>query len=160
MRRAMCQAKVWAVMVVCGLVATGLSGCKKPGLQVNFVEGVVLLDGSPVADATVEFAPLTPGGLTAIGRSDASGRFRLTTTRGGAPNGGAVAGDYTVLFKKADYDLKGTGKTRADDMDGVPLIYEIPKRYGAPETSGLKATVKQGRNNGPDFKFELSSAKP
>ena len=92
--------------------------------------------------------------------SDASGRFRLTTTRGGTPNGGAVAGDYTVLFKKADYDLKGTGKTRADDMDGVPLIYEIPKRYGAPETSRLKATVKQGTNNGPDFKFELSSAKP
>jgi hypothetical protein len=155
----MALTKARILLVLCGLVAAGLSGCKKPGLQVNFVEGFVLLDGSPVADATVEIAPLTPGGLTAIGRSDASGRFRLTTTRGGSPNGGAVAGDYTVLFKKADYDLKGTGKTRADDMDGVPLIYEIPKRYGDPQTSGLKVTVKQGRNDGPDFKFELTSAK-
>jgi len=147
------------LLVLGGLVATGLSGCKKPGLQVNFVEGVVLLDGSPVANATVEFAPLTADGLTAIGRSDAEGRYRLTSTRGGPPNGGAVAGDYTVLFKKADYDLKGTGKTRADDMDGVPLIYEIPKRYGDLTASGLKATVKPGRNDGPDFRFELTTAK-
>jgi hypothetical protein len=155
----MAWTKAWILLVLGGLVAAGLPGCKKSGLQVNFVEGFVLLDGNPVADASVEFAPLTPGGLTAIGRSDASGRFRLTTTRGGAPNGGAVAGDYTLLFKKADYDLKGTGKTRNDDMDGVPLVYEIPKRYGDPQTSGLKVTVKQGRNVGPDFKFELSSAK-
>ena len=147
------------LLVLGGLVATGLSGCKKPGLQVNFVEGVVLLDGSPVANATVEFAPLTADGLTAIGRSDAEGRFRLTSTRGGPPKGGAVTGDYTVLFKKADYDLKGTGKTRADDMDGVPLIYEIPKRYGDLTASGLKATVKPGRNDGPDFRFELTTAK-
>jgi len=154
----MAGTKAWILLVLGGLVATGLSGCKKPGLQVNFVEGVVLLDGSPVADATVEFAPLTPAELTAIGRSDASGRFRLTTTRGGSPNGGAVAGDYTVLFKKSDYDLKGTGKTRADDMDGVPLIYEIPKRYGDLKTSDLKATVKPGRNDGPEFRFELTSA--
>jgi hypothetical protein len=147
------------LLVLGGLVATGLSGCKKPGLQVNFVEGVVLLDGSPVANATVEFAPLTADGLTAIGRSDAEGRFRLTSTRGGPPNGGAVAGDYTVLLKKADYDLKGTGKTRADDMDGVPLIYEIPKRYGDLKTSDIKVTVKPGRNDGPEFRFELTSTK-
>lgn len=135
------------------------SGCGKPGLQVNPVEGVVLLDGKPVAGATVEFAPVSPGALTAIGRSDGEGRFKLTSTRGGPPNGGAVTGDYDVLFKKAEYDLKGTGKTPADDMDGVPLVYEVPQRYGDLKTSGLKATVKQGRNDGPDFRFELTSTK-
>lgn len=155
----MIRTKAWILLIVGGIAAAGLSGCRKPGLQVNLVEGVVLLDGNPVADATVEFAPRTAGTLTAIGRSDANGRFRLTTTRGGPPNGGAVAGEYDVVFKKADYDLKGTGKTRVDDMDGVPLVYEIPKRYGDPQTSGITVTVKQGRNNGPDFTFELTSAK-
>jgi hypothetical protein len=153
------RTNAWALLAVGGLVAIGLTGCQKQGLKVHPVEGVVLLDGTPVVAATVEFAPLSADGLTAIGRSDAEGRFRLTSTRGGPPNGGAVAGDYTVLFKKADYDLKGTGKTRADDLDGVPLIYEIPKRYGDLETSGLKATVKPGRNDGPDFRFELTSTK-
>jgi len=153
------RTNVWALLTFGGLVAIGLSGCQKPGLKVHPVEGVVLLDGKPVADATVEFAPVSAGALTAIGRSDAQGRFRLTSTRGGPPKGGAVAGDYTVLFKKADYDLKGTGKTRADDLDGVPLIYEIPKRYGDLEASGLKATVKPGRNDGPEFRFELTTAK-
>jgi hypothetical protein len=153
------RTNAWALLAVGGLVAIGLSGCQKPGLKVHPVEGVVLLDGTPVSDATVEFAPVSAEAFTAYGRSDAEGRFRVTSTRGGPPNGGAVAGDYTVLFKKADYDLKGTGKTRADDLDGVPLIYEIPKRYGDLETSGLKATVKPGRNDGPDFRFELTSTK-
>jgi len=155
----MARTNGWALLAAGGLIAIGLTGCQKPGLKVHPVEGFVLLDGTPVVGATVEFAPLTADGLTAIGRSDAEGRFRLTSTRGGPPNGGAVAGDYTVLLKKADYDLKGTGKTRADDMDGVPLIYEIPKRYGDLTASGLKATVKPGRNDGPEFRFELTTAK-
>jgi len=154
----MARTSVCILWVAGVLAAIGLPGCKKPGLQVNLVEGVVLLDGAPVADATVEFAPVSADALTAIGRTDAEGRFRLTSTRGGPPRGGAVAGDYTIVFKKADYDLTGTGKTRADDMDGVPLKYEIPKRYGDLRTSGITATVKRGRNDGPDFRFELTSA--
>ena len=158
-RRFMARTNAWVLLAVGGLAAIGMSGCGKPGLKVHPVEGVVFLDGKPVADATVEFAPASAGALTAIGRSDAEGRFRLTSTRGGPPKGGAVAGDYDVLLKKADYDLKGTGKTRADDMDGVPLVYEIPKRYGDLKTSGLKVTVKEGRNDGPDFRFDLDSTK-
>ena len=155
----MTRTRVCILWLVGLLAAIGHTGCQKRGLQVNFVEGVVLLDGKPVADATVEFAPASAGALTAIGRSDAEGRFKLTSSRGGPPKGGAVAGDYTVLLKKADYDLKGTGKTRADDLDGVPLIYEIPQRYGDLKTSGLKVTVKKGRNDGPDFRFDLDSTK-
>ena len=97
-------------------------GCGKPGPQVQYVEGVVVLDGEPVADATVVFVPEAADGLVATGRTNAEGRFTLTSVRGGKPNGGALVGDYAVTFSKADYDLKGTGKTRDDDMDGVPLM--------------------------------------
>lgn len=132
-------------------------GCGKPGPQVQYVEGVVLIDGAPVADATVVFVPKEEGGLVATGRSNSEGRFTLTSVRGGKPNGGALVGDYAVTFSKADYDLKGTGKTRDDDLDGVPLIHLIPRQYADVEKSGLRATVKQGRNVGPDFQFELAS---
>lgn len=135
------------------------SGCGKPAPQVQFVEGFLVLDGEPVADATVVFVPQAEDGLVATGRSSADGRFTLTSVRGGKPNGGALVGEYTVTFSKADYDLRGTGKTRDDDMDGVPLINFIPPQYGDAEKSGLKATVKKGKNVGPDFRFELVSGK-
>lgn len=145
------------LFAVIGVATLAASGCGKPGPQVHYVEGVVLLDGTPVADATVVFVPRAEDGLVATGRSSADGRFTLTSVRGGKPKGGALVGDYAVTFEKADYDLKGTGKTRDEDMDGVPLIHFIPQQYGDAVKSGLTATVKTGRNVGPDFRFELVS---
>jgi hypothetical protein len=156
-RRRACFSRGTAMLAVAGVVALAVVGCGKAGPQVQYVEGVVLLDGAPVADATVVFVPEAVDGLVATGRSNAEGRFTLTSVRGGKPNGGALVGDYAVTFSKADYDLKGTGKTRDDDMDGVPLIHFIPQQYGDAEKSGLKVTVKKGQNVGPDFRFELVS---
>ncbi len=149
--------RVCASLAALCCVAFMAFGCGKAGPQVQYVEGVVLLDGVPVADASVVFVPREVGGLVATGRSNSEGRFTLTSVRGGKPNGGALVGDYAVTFSKADYDLKGTGKTRDDDLDGVPLIHLIPRQYADVEKSGLRATVKQGRNVGPDFQFELAS---
>lgn len=147
----------WLTACVILAIAIAVAGCGKAGPQVQYVEGVVLLDGEPVADATVVFVPKAADGLVATGRSKADGHFTLTSVRGGKPNGGALAGEYAVTFVKADYDLKGTGKTRDDDMDGVPLLHLIPPQYGDAEKSGLAATVKRGKNAGPDFRFELVS---
>jgi len=156
-RRCGQRRRISAWRAACGMVILVAAGCGKTGPQVHFVEGGLLLDGQPVADATVVFVPEATNGLVATGRSNAEGRFTLTSVRGGRPNGGALEGDYAVTFAKADYDLKGTGKTRDDDLDGVPLIHLIPPQYGDASTSGLKATVKKGRNIGPDFRFELIS---
>ena len=155
-RRA-CSSRGSAMLAVAGVVALATVGCGKAGPQVQYVEGVVLLDGTPVAEATVVFVPDAEGGLVATGRSNAEGRFTLTSVRGGKPGGGALVGDYAVTFEKADYDLKGTGKTRDEDMDGVPLIHFIPQPYGDAQKSGLKATVRKGKNVGPEFRFELVS---
>jgi len=35
--------------------------------------------------------------------------------------------------------------------------YLVPRAYGDSKTSGLKATVKKGRNSGTDFQFDLTS---
>ncbi len=37
----------------------------------------------------------------------------------------------------------------------LPFDYIVPKAYGDKATSGLKATVKKGRNVGPEFRYEL-----
>jgi len=43
------------------------------------VTGTVTLDGKPVEGAAVSFAPKTKGCRAAFGRTDASGKFKLTT---------------------------------------------------------------------------------
>ncbi len=48
------------------LAALVSAGCGRSGPAVAFVEGTVLLDGQPVAEATVGFSPLA-GGLPAWG---------------------------------------------------------------------------------------------
>ena len=159
------------VMAVC-LFAVGLVfavGCGRKGPAVEFVEGVVLLDGQPIAEADVGFSPVA-GGVVAYGRTDSAGKFRLTTGQGGKRLGGAPVGDYTVTGIKWRNRLEGLGpqpgpsdpaagkwQAEAERLMSLPADYIVPKAYGDRATSQLTATVKKGRNIGPDFTFKLSS---
>jgi hypothetical protein len=97
---------------------------------------VTFLD-KPVPNAFVTFHPTANADKKAktpfaIAKDD--GSFELTTYR---PGDGAPAGEYAVTvswFKPA------TG-TSADDGIGEELL---PARYQRPESSGLKATIKEG----------------
>ena len=87
---------VWkrrSFMMLGGLAVVALTcaGCGRSGPVVEYVEGVVTLDGTPVEDCVVGFSPLDAGGLSAFGRTDATGTYRVTCARGGAPAGGASA---------------------------------------------------------------------
>ena len=141
----------------CGIVGGAMvilliAGCRPTGLQVEFVEGIVMLEGVPVPDAIVGFSPVGDG-RPAAGRTDASGVFHLTTVQGGAAARGAPAGDYVMTVSKLEYDLKG--KPRPDDLTNVPVLYLVPQSYGDPKTSDLRATVRKGVNQGNDFRFDL-----
>ena len=148
------------------LAASG--GCTKSGPAVQFVEGRILLDGQPVPGATVGFGPVSPAtGLPAAGTTDAEGVFHLTASGGGAPGGGTLAGDYIVTVLKIEQDAgkplpafgdPDYGKTTDPSVPspaGGPPKYIVPQPYSNPETSGLKATVKSGRNTGDAFVFNL-----
>ena len=132
------------------------AGCGKSGPSVEMVQGMVLLDGAPLAGATIGFTPLTPGvGLPASGASAADGGFRLTATRGGMPGRGTAVGDYAVTVTKTER----ISEPPSEDRPAAPLKirHVVPEAYGSIATSGLKATVKKGVNKGDALQFDLKS---
>ena len=161
------------VTAVC-LIAVGLAlavGCgRSKGPAVEFVEGMVLLDGQPIEGADVGFSPVA-GGIAAYGRTDSAGKFRLTTGQGGKRLGGAPVGEYAVTVIKwrnrledlgpqpgpSDGAAAGKWQADAERLNSLPPDYIVPKAYGDKATSGLKATVKKGRNVGPEFRYELKA---
>jgi hypothetical protein len=149
--------------LACGMaviVATG--GCRKSGPDVQPVEGTVLLDGKEIDGATVGFTPVEGGGLPAVGLTGPDGRFKLTSTGGGAPEAGAVVGEYKVVIAKQE--VEGTGRPIEEpSVAPVPstaypkqpkVTNIVPPGYGRADSSGLRATVKKGRNT---LRFELDS---
>jgi hypothetical protein len=124
-------------------------GCDRSGLNLAPVEGLVTVDGTPVADAGVLFAPTNPlQGPPASGTTDSEGKFSLIT----ANRPGAAVGDHQVAIAK-------TQATPIPQRRGFPLYkieHAVPPQFGDIATSGLTANVKEGEDN--YFKFELSGA--
>ena len=163
------------------LVAVG--GCRPSGPAVEMVEGMVTLDGTPIDGVTVTFTPAgSPGGLMAFGMTHADGRFTLNATRGGRAGGGTAVGEYAVTLSKtkggyeivegptapetpapdietakAEYEKWAREQAQKKPRTLPPVEYLIPKAYGDVKTSGVKATVKKGRNMGDAFRYDLQS---
>jgi hypothetical protein len=117
------------------IVMLTAAGCGQRGLTgLTAVEGVVYCDGQPLAEATVMFYPVAADGRSAVARTDANGKFVLTTLN---PNDGIAPGDYQV----------GISKSQETSL--------IPERYGNRIESGLKATVPSGGVK--DLRFELTT---
>jgi len=136
-----------------GLLLT-LVGCSG-GLKVNFVEGTVKHDGAPLTGAIVSFTPKTEGqGMVATGETDSNGVYKLTVVQGGTKDKGTVAGDYLVsVSKKTDFPVRMAPPPPGFSGE-VPIYGDVfPKKYANPNTSGLTATVKSGKNLGIDFEL-------
>ncbi|MDR1492206.1 MAG: hypothetical protein LBT05_05760 [Planctomycetaceae bacterium] len=125
-------------------------GCvQKNPYGTTYVEGVVLVDGTPMEGVSVTFSPRLPNGNSAGGITDAAGKFRLTT--GGAPiNSGVISGEYDVAFRKVQvkettFEESQTGKQPTE-------TYLVPAKYGDAKTSGIAPVkVEEGKKNVFDF---------
>jgi hypothetical protein len=131
------------------------------------VTGTVTLDGKSVAGATVTFQ-LTGASGSAVGVTDAAGKYTLTTFGGGD---GAQAGDYAVAVVKYDVPpVQGaaSGGLASGEIDessyNAPAEVSadqpatpknlLPEKYANAATSGLTAKVNETANNQFDFKLE------
>lgn len=118
------------VTFVLGAGALFAAGCS----NLVPVQGEVTLDGQPLAGAQVMFVPTT--GRPATGKTDAHGKFRLTTNHA---NDGVAAGEYTVTVtaNKVEYQAK----PGSEEGFVEKLIWLAPEKYSRPAESGLKQTV-------------------
>ena len=80
-------------------------GCSGKDYAIK-VEGVVTLDGNPLAGATVSFLPVGVG-RSASGRTDQDGKFMLSTYQ---TDDGALAGSYKVIVVSTQSEEKLLGR--------------------------------------------------
>ena len=149
------------------LLLAGCLGSGEDGEQVDVYEvsGTVTMAGGPVANASVIFSPKEKQPV-AMGRTNASGEFTLTTYEEGD---GAAAGQYEVLVSK--HSVKKSASIPQHDPKNpnayVPPTHSgpqgaaggtsssgLPAKYGNAGQSGIMQTVKpEGENN---FQIELT----
>ena len=120
------------------------------------VQGVVKYKGTPVEGAMVSLVPQDPKGKGAVGTTDKSGKFQLTTFTAGD---GALPGSYLVKISKTTTKSQLSEAQEQEYMaKGKPLPPmiekdELPAKYKQEKTSGLTAEVKEGVK---PLEFDLS----
>jgi hypothetical protein len=127
-----------------------LTGCDgSAGPTCHPVQGKVLYQNQPLAEAMVVFHPLFASAdkfPQPIAHTDAEGRFILTTLKSGD---GAPEGEYAITVEFRDSRQIGEEMVR----DGRNLL---PPRYGNPSDSQLQYKVVPGPNTVPDIKLTAS----
>lgn len=116
----------------------GCGGGKDPDLPDTVAAtGFVTYQGNPVADATIMFYPVQ-GRKPASGKSDASGKFTLTTF---SKNDGVIPGEHKVTVNAYE-----------STPQGVSMESSIPVKYSNQNSSPLTVTVTEGQ---PELTLEL-----
>ncbi len=140
-----CNLNSRVVSILCALsacfVVTGCAGDNLP--KTVPAEGVVLLDGAPVAEATLVFIA-EQGTYNATGVSNKDGKFQLKAFD---EKSGAVPGSYKVEITKSVME-KSAGPE-------VSMKFGLPEKYSKFNTSGLSQTI--GESGTKDIKFDLKS---
>jgi hypothetical protein len=129
------------------LLGVVLIGCGGKGATP--VRGVITLEGTPVAGATVLFmADDQDGRRPASGFTSSDGTFQLTTYK---PNDGALPGEYRVLIQKTEA-AKDPGAAERSAQERAKVKIEgrsprkprqpiLPEAYARFDTTPLRCTV-------------------
>jgi hypothetical protein len=136
-----------AALAVAGCSESGVSSQEK--LQPVPVSGRVAYRGKPLGNVSVSFQSID-GKVCAMGTTDATGAFRLTTY---APDDGAPAGSYKVTVAASGTAREVEPGVIAPMPEETTTGSPIPARYADPTKSDLTADVKESGTN--RFTFEL-----
>ncbi|WP_145310259.1 peptidase associated/transthyretin-like domain-containing protein [Gimesia fumaroli] len=119
----------------------GCSGNEKQLPELAEVTGNVTLDGTPLADAIIDFYPQSSqeksNSRTSTGVTDQNGKYTLMYDNA---TPGALLGDHLVRISKTD----GGAEVAGPEM--------LPAKYN--EGSTLKATVTKAGPNQIDFELK------
>ena len=132
-----------------------------------------MYNGEAVEGASVIFTAADSSGESAVGVTDKSGKYTLTTAGAKNAGTGAVPGEYNVLVTKVlstqttDPDVLAEQRKEITDKElqrrlaakgltvssAVRIEYKqlLPVKYGQPSSTPLKATVQKGRVNKHNF---------
>lgn len=115
--------------------------------------GQVLLDGEPVADATVTFQPVDEGGKAGFAVTDSSGFFTAQTFD---PGDGLVEGTHRVAIQKTQLvDRDGNIVHEVHEPGGIQEKDFLPKKYAKFDKSGIEVEIVAADKNDLG-KFELT----
>lgn len=148
-----------AVLTLCmGVLAS--VGCNKKRMKgLVPAQGVVTLNGEPVAEAMIMFTPAQIGtdALAASTMTDSNGKFKMTTVD---PGDGVFPGDYSVTVVKdemqggltleqARLNAQNPDEARKNgSSDEAMVIHHLPAKYSDMNTTDLKITIpSSGQKN-------------
>lgn len=135
------------------LVVSTLIGCSKGDFPTAKVEGVVLCEGKPVADAAVYFEPLQgtgPDNSMIVGKqgfafTDGEGKFQISTYFPGQ-NDGAVVGKHRVRVGRGDAKCNCQMSDQIDVMQVDVKAGEVNK-FELVLKPASAAEIKQDKKN-------------
>jgi hypothetical protein len=137
-------------LLLMGMVT--MTGCGG-GPQFVPVQGIVTLDGKPIAGAALNFSPQA-GGEPSVGVTDEQGHFSLKTIR---DQQGAIVGKHRISIFRAKMVPLKPGETPLPEeqgLEGQRLLWVVPRKYAQFEQSGLEADVQP---NMPSLELKLIS---
>ena len=131
-----------SAVTACVAILLAAVGCGRPNMAK--VSGTVTSQGSPVADAIVQFVPTKGPG--AAGRTDTEGQFSLTTLK---PGDGAFLGAFRVTVQPFV-----PGNDPDNPRPPPPPRSDIPDRYRTVDKTPITAEVVVGKKNIIDFTLD------
>lgn len=146
-----------ASMLMCFCAAL-LPGCGPQYPDCYPVVGKVTVNGKPLTQGTITFYP--SHGRSALGKIASDGTYTLTTFNDGD---GALPADHVVVIKATEvigpasprsFDEElAQARSESREQAAATVKWLVPQKYSRRETTPLKATVEQKRNQ---FDFEIS----
>lgn len=122
------------------LVILWATGC---GTGLSPVQGVVLLDGNPLPNASIQFIP-QGAGKDATGATDAEGKFTMSTNE---PRDGVMAGTYKVVIRPQPVAAAPRQYASADEAMRAeaaappPMVPNFPVQYTRVDQTQLTQEV-------------------